>query len=256
MSMLNIVRQTLDPRKILICQKCFQLNSKSFSQFNHKWNLNAIVKAVNSSSIKVESKFPLFKNTVRLIATKTKPDTNVVKEVVLYNYVNSKRTTIMLLFGLSQSFFWYYMGYILVTELKDIPVEGESNEDKGFFERNNFGENRWKYSMGLVCAVLGTVAAAFSIFYNTRLVTSIKLDKAGKTITLLISEDRIWGKQLKVPLQNISALYSRNEMTSFFPMKIKDKRFIYIMDMDGKVNNEVLFDVTVGTKRKLDPSED
>ncbi|KAL1457504.1 hypothetical protein WDU94_007726 [Cyamophila willieti] len=192
----------------------------------------------------------------RLITTKTKPDTNVVKEVVLYNYVNSRRTTIMILFGLSQSFFWFYMGYIMVTELKDIPVEGESDEGKGFFERHNFGENRWKYSMGFTCAVLGFLAATLSIFYNTRLVTSVKLDKAGKTVTFLISEDRIWRRELKVPLQNISAMYARNEMTSFFPIQIKDKRYFYIMDMDGKVTNEVLFDVTVGTKRKLTSSDD
>ncbi|KAI5737784.1 hypothetical protein M8J76_016752 [Diaphorina citri] len=151
---------------------------------------------------------------------------------------------------MSQSFFWYYLGYIIMTELRDIPIDENSPEEKNFFTKHNFGENKWKYSMGTVCFLLGTLAVALSVAYNIRIITTVKLDKAGKTITLLVAEDRLWKQKLVVPLKNVSAIYARSEMKSFFPIRVKD-RSIYFMDMEGPITNEVLFDVTVGTRRDV-----
>jgi hypothetical protein len=51
---------------------------------------------------------------------------------------------------------------------------------------------------------LGTLAVALSVAYNIRIITTVKLDKAGKTITLLVAEDRLWKQKLVVPLKNVS----------------------------------------------------
>lgn len=251
--MFNKLKQAVKINKIYLSHIYYQLNKGSFSQLSH--NVKSIMRA-SDSKINVENKFSLSKNILYRYITE-KPDTKVVKDILLYNYINVRHTNIMLLFGLSQSLFWYYMGFVVVTELRDVPVEGESEENKkkDFFSRHNFGENKWKYSIGLVCAIFGTLALGFSYIYNTRLITSVKLDKAGKTLTLLVSEDRLWMKKIVVPMQNISAYYSRSEMKSFFPISIKGHRFFYIIDMGGNINNEVLFDVTIGTKRKFAPDK-
>lgn len=253
MSMFNKLKQLMNLNIIYPSHKCYQLNTKSFSQLSQ--HVKSIMKTSNSK-MNVENKFTYSKNILYRYITE-KADTKVVKDVLLYHYINKRHTNIMILFGISQSFFWYYMGFVVVTELRDVPIEGETEEDKkkDFFSRHNFGENKWKYSIGLVCAIFGTLALGFSYIYNTRLITSVKLDKAGKTLTLLLSEDRLWMKKIVVPMQNISAYYSRSEMKSFFPVTIKGHRFFYIIDMGGNINNEVLFDVTIGTKRKFAPDK-
>ncbi|XP_008478771.1 transmembrane protein 223 isoform X2 [Diaphorina citri] len=248
MSMFNILKQVVNLNKVQLCQKSFQVNSKSFAQYSYRLNSSYIL---NNSSAKtiLKNKIPFSKNIISRFIT-NKVDTNVTKEVILYNYINSRHTNIILLFGLSQSFFWYYLGYIIMTELRDIPIDENSPEEKNFFTKHNFGENKWKYSMGTVCFLLGTLAVALSVAYNIRIITTVKLDKAGKTITLLVAEDRLWKQKLVVPLKNVSAIYARSEMKSFFPIRVKD-RSIYFMDMEGPITNEVLFDVTVGTRRDV-----
>lgn len=148
------MKKLLHTSRIQLCLKCYQLNAKSFSQISH--NVKSILKH-SSPKINFEKKRLPGNGIIsssRFITAKV--NTNVVKDVVVYKQSKSRHTNIIVLFGLSQSVFWYYMGYVVVTELRDVPVEEETEDKKlDFFTRHNFGENKWKYSMGFACAAIG-----------------------------------------------------------------------------------------------------
>lgn len=48
----------------------------------------------------------------------------------------------------------------------------------------------------------------------------------------------------------VKVTLARHEMKSYLPMKIRGRRFYFILDGQGEFLNEKLFDYTVGNSRR------
>lgn len=83
-----------------------------------------------------------------------------------------------------------------------------------------------------------------------RSVRYLILQKGGKTISVVTYGP--FGKNhiLNVPLTCVSAVQSRQTGASSLPIKIRDKRFYYLLDNRGEFTNPQLFDHVINLKRR------
>ncbi|XP_076229014.1 transmembrane protein 223 [Nomia melanderi] len=97
---------------------------------------------------------------------------------------------------------------------------------------------------------IGPVAVILLYFISQRFIKYLILNKGGNEVTMvtyhLFKEQKI----LKVPVNKIQANISRHEMKTYLPLKIKDKKFFFLLDNGGTFYNKDLFDNTVGFAKK------
>ena len=75
--------------------------------------------------------------------------------------------------------------------------------------------------------------------------------KDGKTISLVCYTPFGKNRIMDVPLKNISVSESRTSSRAYLPVKVKDTRFYYLLDMKGDFKNTRLFDNVIALNRKL-----
>lgn len=83
----------------------------------------------------------------------TEVNTNVVKDVLLYKYENTKFYTLMGLFGVCQVGFWFYLSYFAFNFLRDVP--GKEGPDARWYEKINLGSNKYRFSLTCFSLLLG-----------------------------------------------------------------------------------------------------
>lgn len=54
-----------------------------------------------------------------------------------------------------------------------------------------------------------------------------------------------------VPLNCVTAVQSRNLITGALPIKIKNKRFYFLLDIKGEYKNTELFDHVINVRRRF-----
>lgn len=76
------------------------------------------------------------------------------KDVLLYQYENSRFFRYLNLFGVSQFVFWTYLSNFATT-LRDVPVQ--HTPDQKWYEKLTFlGENKYKNGMAALFFLVGT----------------------------------------------------------------------------------------------------
>lgn len=85
--------------------------------------------------------------------------------------------------------------------------------------------------------------------FSRRCVRYLVLHRDGKTVSI-VTYNHPLGKNVvhEVPINRISTRESRQTMAPYIPMKIKDRKFFYLLDRRGEFKNP-LFDNTVGLNR-------
>ena len=85
-------------------------------------------------------------------------DTNVVKDVVLYNHENRRFHRLLNFFGLAQFTFWICLAEFSMSTLKDLPVKKEELEkaqDVAWFRKINLGDSKFRNSVSVLCFAVG-----------------------------------------------------------------------------------------------------
>lgn len=73
----------------------------------------------------------------------------------------------------------------------------------------------------------------------------------GKQVTLTTHAPFGLGAHFTVPLNHVSCMAHRGEVPAMLPLKIKGRRFYFLLDKAGHFPNTKLFDNTVGAYRSL-----
>ncbi|XP_065349060.1 transmembrane protein 223 [Cloeon dipterum] len=183
-----------------------------------------------------------------LRSEKFEVDTKVSKDVILFHHENPRFFKMLNFFGLSQFAFWMYLSYCCST-LKDVPVKDSANVT--WWQSVNLGEKKYKHALTVGSFLIGYLSLAASWFYTLRAVRYLILRKGGAEVSFVcyapFGENRI----MTVPLRNVSCPQSRQACKVQLPLKVKNRRMHYVLDMKGQFKNNKLFDNTVGLKRNL-----
>ncbi|XP_070577413.1 transmembrane protein 223-like [Ptychodera flava] len=199
------------------------------------------------------------------ISRQRPPDTNVVKDVLLYE--NSKFTfhRVMGMFAVAQFTFWIYLAHFAYTEMRvsqkaEISVYGEKGAPEDKKKKFSFaglsfhlGSPYWKYGMTIFCFGMGSLIMSAVMIFSSRNVHRLILRRGGQKCTVIpFGFFGRLGQRFTVPLTRMSCLHSRDSVKSNLPIKVKGRLFFYLLDKRGKFYNAKLFDFTAGMKRVID----
>lgn len=87
--------------------------------------------------------------------------------------------------------------------------------------------------------------------YTLRSIRFLVLRKGSSQVALVTYGPFGHNRIMNVPLNNLSAQDSRQTAKVLLPLKVKERRLFYIMDMRGTFLNKELYDKTIGLKRRF-----
>lgn len=197
-------------------------------------------------------KIPLFSPKTQSFCNRTvlDPNTNVVKDVILFKYENPKLFKSINFFAIAQFCFWNYLSYFSFTNLRDAPVPETNQSDLKFYERINLGENKYRNSIAIMCFVMGYGILAACWIFTLRSVRFLILRKGGNAVSIVTYTPFGQNRIMNVPLNCVSAVETRHVAKATLPLKVKNKSLYYVLDMRGEFKNASLFDQTAGLSRK------
>lgn len=216
---------------------------------NHLYK-NICTFGFKSSSAQLTKSSPVIRN----LCTKVHldPNTNVIKDVILFKYENARLYKWMNFFAVAQFLFWNYLSYFSMTNLRDAPVpQDDLKEDLPFWRRINLGENKYRNGISILCFLMGYSILAACWLFTLRSVRFLVLRKGGQAVSFVTYTPFGSNRIMEVPIRNVSAEESRHAARVTLPVKVKNRRLFYMLDMRGEFKNPVLFDQTVGLRRKV-----
>ncbi|XP_055311514.1 transmembrane protein 223 [Sitodiplosis mosellana] len=180
-------------------------------------------------------------------------DTNLAKDVIVFKYNNPRYFKMMNIFGLAQFFFWLICSEFTLSNLRNTPInEGAPNfADLPLYLRVNLGENKYKYGLAIGCFMFGLVILGFVWTFTLRNVRYLILRKGGNKVAFVTYGPFGTNRIIDVPLNCVSAVTARESGASSLPIKVKSKRFHYLLDKQGEFTNPKLFDHVINVKRRI-----
>nr|XP_018910273.1 PREDICTED: transmembrane protein 223 [Bemisia tabaci] len=177
-------------------------------------------------------------------------NTNVSRDVVIFEYNNDRLFAIIKVFGISQIFVWGYLANTAYTCLKDAPVEKPPHRELQWWEKVNLGENWVRNGITTLCVIMGFGLSLLAHALSLRTVKQIILHRGGRDITIHTYSSFV-GNRFRVPLHMVSCSVSRKGSPHHLPLKIKGKWFYFTLDSRGTYPHPTLFEWTAGLKRSL-----
>lgn len=193
------------------------------------------------------------------------PEKDVLKNYVLYeaDYINSLRKYQLISFG---SFgVWLYMAIFVrdfvndepfMFEKKKIEESGRNEDSKLYSTWSALTHVKDKYKWSLV--IFSLFMAYGSVFitgvYISKCIQRLTLLKGGRDVLVEAPSSLSFIPKLlarKYPVTHFSSVVSRDHAKSYMPIKIKGKPLYFLLKTSGEFPNPLLFDKTVGKKRKL-----
>ncbi|XP_020823972.1 transmembrane protein 223 [Phascolarctos cinereus] len=174
------------------------------------------------------------------------------RDVLLFEHERGRFFAFLGFFCASQGVFW--------TSLAAAALAGpgggaQSPEAEGGVQgpgrRPSPGSALWRYGLAAGCASVGLLVLAAGLLFSQRSVRSVLLRKGGQQVTLTTHAPFGLGAQFTVPLRQVSCLAHRGEVPAVLPLKVKGRRFYFLLDKAGRFPNVRLFDLTVGAYRSL-----
>lgn len=174
-------------------------------------------------------------------------NTKVVKDVILFKYDNPRFYKILNVFAICQFGFWGYLSYTAFTTLRDAPVP--KDDTLPWWRKVNLGENKYRNTLAFLSFAIGYGILAISWMYTLRSIRYLILRKGGDKVTLVTYTPFGENRLLTVDLSNVCCKETRMATRSQLPLKVKNHKLHYILDMKGEFKNPQLFDYTAGLKR-------
>lgn len=201
--------------------------------------------SICSKSFHFSFKYPFKVNNIREYKQQTKVDklyakTNVKNNVLLYKYEGNRYLLVfkiaslgLIILAIIVSYYSYNDKFIL-TWTKDISLID-------YVKLN--GTDLLNFVNSIIigpCAFLTIYAA------NKRFIKYIVLHKGGKNVSLITEHFFKHQETLTLPVNAVTAIWARNQMKDYLPLKVEGKLFYYLLDARGTFLNEELFDSTIG----------
>lgn len=170
----------------------------------------------------------------------------VPRDVLLFQHERSRFFAILGLFCAGQSIFWTSLAVAaLPRPLIRVPAEAPN---RGSLDQRS---TLWRYGLAVGCGMMGALVLGAGLLYSLRSVRSVMLLAGGQQVTLTTYAPFGLGTHFTVPLNQISCMAHRGEVPAMLPLKVKGRRFYFLLDKAGHFPNTLLFDNTVGTYRSL-----
>ncbi|XP_036114827.1 transmembrane protein 223 [Molossus molossus] len=180
---------------------------------------------------------------------RTLHDVTPPRDVLLFEHERGRFFTVLGLFCAGQGVFWTSLA---VGALAQPPVPARPPDvelpDRG---RWDVRSALWRYGLAVGCGAIGTMVLAAGLLFSLRSVRSVMLQAGGKQVTLTTHAPFGLGAQFTVPLNQVSCMAHRGEVPAMLPLKVKGRRFYFLLDKAGHFPNTKLFDNTVGAYRSL-----
>ncbi|XP_072493423.1 transmembrane protein 223 [Notamacropus eugenii] len=168
------------------------------------------------------------------------------RDVLLFEHERGRFFAFLGLFCAGQGVFW--------TSLAAAALAGPGGGGggaQGSARRPSPGSALWRYGLAAGCASVGLLVLAAGLLFSQRSVRSVLLRRGGQLVTLTTHAPFGLGAQFTVPLRQVSCVAHRGEVPAVVPLKVKGRRFYFLLDKAGRFPNGRLFDVTVGAYRSL-----
>ncbi|XP_043261681.1 transmembrane protein 223 [Colletes gigas] len=180
------------------------------------------------------------RNTRESIEEMMNVNTNVQNNVLLFKHESSTTCTLLRYFSIgwvfcSASLIYYSYNQINLSEYSKS------------ISRKDYLNKKGLYVVMFACGiVLGPLAIFILHFSMQRFIKYIILNRGGKNVSLITYH--LFKKEalLTLPVNMVKSSMSRQEAKQYLPLKVCDKLFFYLMDLEGTMLNEKLFDNTIG----------
>ncbi|XP_002821686.2 transmembrane protein 223 [Pongo abelii] len=171
------------------------------------------------------------------------------RDVLLFEHDRGRFFTILGLFCAGQGVFWASMAVAAVSR-PPVPVQPLDAEvpNRGPFDLRSA---LWRYGLAVGCGAIGAVVLGAGLLFSLRSVRSVVLRAGGQQVTLTTHAPFGLGAHFTVPLKQVSCMAHRGEVPAMLPLKVKGRRFYFLLDKTGHFPNTKLFDNTVGAYRSL-----
>lgn len=115
----------------------------------------------------------------------------------------------------------------------------------------NLGENKYKYGIATATFFLGFGILSFVWIFTLRSVRYLVLRKGGHKVSFVTYKSFGTIRITEVPITCISAVQSRELNASALPLKMRGKRWNYLLDNRGEYSNPQLFDHVINVRRRF-----
>ncbi|XP_055924156.1 transmembrane protein 223-like [Argiope bruennichi] len=180
----------------------------------------------------------------------TEKVTSLKKDTVLYSLEKTKLIRNLTIYGIAQFGICTVLGFNIFISLKDTQPSRNINtqSSKEAWRDVNLGAVKHRIISSLACFSLGFLTAFICYSLPSRIVKTITLCKGGNVASFVTYGPFGKTRRIKVPLQQMSCMMTREQAKSYIPIKIKNRWFYYLIDCKGEFHQPALFDVTVGTR--------
>ncbi|XP_029470696.1 transmembrane protein 223 [Rhinatrema bivittatum] len=172
------------------------------------------------------------------------------QSLLLFQHQRPLFFRLLRLFCAGQAGFWLYLAHFSFSTLRGAPGGRKAALD-GEPPALPLRTVLWRWGFTLSCLTLGSVIVIGGWLFSRRSVNRIVLHRGGQQVTVSTSDLFGLSSSYTVPLRHVSCMAHRSEVPSMIPVKIKGYRFYFLLDKEGQMYNPKLFDVTIGTYRKL-----
>ncbi|XP_047631429.1 transmembrane protein 223 [Phacochoerus africanus] len=171
------------------------------------------------------------------------------RDVLLFEHERGRFFAVLGLFCAGQGVFWASLAFAALAR-PPAPARPPDTEspDRG---RLDLRSALWRYGLALGCGTIGTLVLSAGLLFSLRSVRSVMLRAGGKQVTLTTHAPFGLGAHFTVPLNQVSCMAHRGEVPAMLPLKVKGRRFYFLLDKAGHFPNTKLFDITVGAYRSL-----
>ncbi|XP_026544477.1 transmembrane protein 223 [Notechis scutatus] len=183
----------------------------------------------------------------------------VNRDVELFHHERPRFFRNVGLFCVSQLAFWLYLADLALTTLRETPPDPEKagSEERppsrpwlGNLFNLTSGSAKWRYGFSATCLAVGTLIFVAGFFFARRSVSRVLLLRGSQEVTFTTYYLFGYTSSFTVPLRHISCMSHRSEVAAIIPVKIKGKPFYFLLDKQGSITSNPLFDITVGAYRE------
>uniref|UniRef100_F1MDZ5 Transmembrane protein 223 n=1 Tax=Bos taurus TaxID=9913 RepID=F1MDZ5_BOVIN len=171
----------------------------------------------------------LFRALQSLSARRALHDTAPPRDVLLFEHERGRFFAVLGLFCAGQGVFWASLAIASLarppTPVR--PTDAKTPDHGGLDLRSTL----WRYGLAVGCGAIGSLVLG--------------------AVTLTTHAPFGWGAHFTVPLNQVSCMAHRGEVPAMLPLKVKGRRFCFLLDKAGHFPNTKLFDNTVGAYRSL-----
>ncbi|GIY30505.1 transmembrane protein 223 [Caerostris extrusa] len=105
----------------------------------------------------------------------------------------------------------------------------------------NLGAAKHRLISAVSCFSIGFLTAFICYKLPSRMIKLITLSKGGRTASFVTYGSFGKTEEFKVPLQQLTCVVTRDQATSYIPIKIKNRWFYYLIDCRGQFHQPALF---------------